>query len=340
MSLLLRISCLACLLVAAVASPGSGQIFVDPGFDLFRTSPALTEFDFGSMPMPAGFFGPGSDPFDGIIVLDGGQVPQDACPNVDVTGIDTVVRRLQEASLPMVGSQAIVETEIVALSLAMTIPITVSYNGGQSPQQWDVEVELSPTLAPTGQMTIRRTHPNGGEFDTSLPVLPSFTFARLADTRLLDFGAEALPPIQFESFNDPWLSIPPIPGSCTSNWCPAPGGPMVLTSVEAQHGVDSECSPVVSGVGGVLPPPFSLADPHPNPTSASATIAYNLDNSGDVSITVYDVRGRLLTTLLDGYRPAGPGEVRLDMTSLSAGVYFLKMSSASRTITRKISVVR
>jgi hypothetical protein len=41
---------------------------VQPGVDLFETSPGYSQ---GSPDLPADFFGPGSDPFDGIIALEG-----------------------------------------------------------------------------------------------------------------------------------------------------------------------------------------------------------------------------------------------------------------------------
>jgi hypothetical protein len=66
-----------------------------------------------------------------------------------------------------------------------------------------------------------------------------------------------------------------------------------------------------------------------------------LDRGGNVSIRVYDVNGRRVATLLENSaRPAGPGSVELNAAGLSSGVYFLKMESASRTVTRKITIIK
>ena len=242
MTLFSRACCLVVvfLLAAIVVTPAAGQDVL-AGLDLLDTEPALTHFNFGPMPIPADFFGPGSDPFTGTVALDGGQLVTGLCPNDDLIGIDTIVERLSDAQLPTIGSSDPIPIEIVELSLVSVAPITVTYNGGQNPELWDIEVELSQLPQPQGQMTINRTHANGGTFDTNLPVMPRFTFTHLTQVRVLDFGVEALPPVQLNGVGDPWEDKDPIPGSCTSNWCPTPGGPLVLSGPIAQHGAYPVC---------------------------------------------------------------------------------------------------
>jgi hypothetical protein len=242
MNLFSRTCCLVVvfLFAALVVTPAAGQD-VHAGMDLLDTEPTLTVFDFGLTPIPADFFGPGSDPFVGSVALDGGHLLTPLCPNDDLNGIDTIVERLSDAQLPTIPSSDPIPIEIVELSLVSIAPITVTYNGGQNPEQWDIEVELSQDPQPIGQMTINRTHANGGTFDTNLPVLPRFTFTHGIEVRVLDFGLEGIPPVQFNSVGDPWEDKNPVPGSCTSNWCPIPGGPLVLNAPNAQHGVYPVC---------------------------------------------------------------------------------------------------
>jgi len=66
-----------------------------------------------------------------------------------------------------------------------------------------------------------------------------------------------------------------------------------------------------------------------------------MGRSGRVSIAVYDVAGRRVATLLDssGYA-AGPGSVQFDAHDIPSGVYFVKMQTASQTLTKKITVVK
>ena len=53
-------------------------------------------------------------------------------------------------------------------------------------------------------------------------------------------------------------------------------------------------------------------------------------------LTVYDVRGRLVATLLDEWRPAGTFDVAFDGRRLAAGVYFYTLEADGRRLTRPI----
>jgi hypothetical protein len=93
-------------------------------------------------------------------------------------------------------------------------------------------------------------------------------------------------------------------------------------------------------VGGNTPM-FTLSAPYPSPVAGTATIDFTLGASGRVSIAVYDVAGRRVATLLDsGTRAEGPGSVRFDASRIPSGVYFVKMETASQTLTKKITVVK
>jgi hypothetical protein len=88
-------------------------------------------------------------------------------------------------------------------------------------------------------------------------------------------------------------------------------------------------------------PRFTLGEPHPNPVSTSASLHYSIDKAAQVTITVYDVAGRRVAVLLaNASRPAGPGLVDIDAGGLAAGVYFVKMETASKSVSRKFVVVR
>jgi hypothetical protein len=91
----------------------------------------------------------------------------------------------------------------------------------------------------------------------------------------------------------------------------------------------------------VRAPRFTLAQPFPNPISTTATIPYSLDEEGPLTITVYDVQGRRVATLVnDGNRPAGPGTVDFNSEGLASGVYFVKMQAKTKSVARKITIVR
>lgn len=243
----------ALALGALAAIPGIARAEdVLAGMDLLRTDPATTWQDFAPNPLPAGFFGPGSDPFTGRVILQGEPlVAHPACGGFDLGGVDTIVRRRLDARLPFpLPSQDVVPIEIVALHLVSVNPITVTYTGGMNPESWNVTVNLSQTAPqPPGSMTVRKTHPNGGTFDSQLPVIPRFTFERQSDgaTRVLDLGSMGQMN-QYGAFGIPWEHTAPPAGSCTSNFCVNPGGLTVEMSASSRHGVYSYCPAGATGV--------------------------------------------------------------------------------------------
>jgi hypothetical protein len=152
--------------------------------------------------IPAGFFGPGSDPFTGTVLLQG--IPL----SIDGTA-DTVVRRLADAHVLAVSSQDTIPIEIIALHLRSVQPITVTYNGGQNPQTWIVDMTVPPSPPQLqGQMTIFHSVSGGGTFDAILPVQPLFTFTNVAnpgDVR----QATAPQAFQLAVQGAPWSYSPP-----------------------------------------------------------------------------------------------------------------------------------
>jgi flagellar hook assembly protein FlgD len=90
---------------------------------------------------------------------------------------------------------------------------------------------------------------------------------------------------------------------------------------------------------------FTLAPINPNPFVGSARVSYVLSARGHVTVGIYDVRGRLVRTLLDQTMEAGPGSVSWDAhddrgAHVPSGIYFVKASAAGRVVSRKVAVAR
>ncbi|MBD3366591.1 MAG: T9SS type A sorting domain-containing protein [Candidatus Eisenbacteria bacterium] len=91
---------------------------------------------------------------------------------------------------------------------------------------------------------------------------------------------------------------------------------------------------------------FALRPASPNPFAASTSIAYTVPTGGGrVEVTIHDVSGRAVRTLVNGHRPAGPGEVRwdgLDSTGrpVATGVYFARLNIDGTTASGKLMVLK
>lgn len=106
--------------------------------------------------------------------------------------------------------------------------------------------------------------------------------------------------------------------------------------------VDENGDTVKTGVSGSRPLPLraSLEQNYPNPFNPSTRIRYELPHSGHVSLTVYDVLGERVATLVDGDVQAGVQEVPFHPVGLSSGVYFYRLQAPGFTQTRKLLLLR
>src|SRR5690349_7666527 len=182
----------AALLLAANAGRADDVL---PGIDLLQTVGCGSNVDVlqltGGSGLPAGFFGPGSDPFTGDIPLTG-QPLATLPPNV-VDPTDTIVERQAQAVLPLTcGPAATIPIEIQALDLTSVGcgGFVVTYFGGVNPEVWNVEVALSTLFPQTpGSMTISHDCAEGGTFTSSLPVTPKLIFTRAAPPATITLDA-------------------------------------------------------------------------------------------------------------------------------------------------------
>lgn len=78
----------------------------------------------------------------------------------------------------------------------------------------------------------------------------------------------------------------------------------------------------------------------PNPARSQATIRYALPTPADVQLEVFDVLGRRTMTLAASRQEAGRHEIRADVSRLSSGIYFYRLQTDERSVTRKLTVVR
>jgi hypothetical protein len=98
------------------------------------------------------------------------------------------------------------------------------------------------------------------------------------------------------------------------------------------------------GDGGA-PAPLSLAPARPNPFVTGTQLAYSLPAAGPVRLSVHDVSGRCVATLVDGTQPAGAHVVRWDARGTGGGVlppgaYFARLQAAGREEVRRLVLLR
>jgi len=95
-----------------------------------------------------------------------------------------------------------------------------------------------------------------------------------------------------------------------------------------------------SGEAKALPKAVELGQARPNPMSRSTEIRFGLPSGSHVSLKVYDLSGRQVSTLVNGQLPAGYHQARWDSQGLPGGVYFYRLEAGNQSATRKLVLVR
>jgi hypothetical protein len=99
----------------------------------------------------------------------------------------------------------------------------------------------------------------------------------------------------------------------------------LVTSVQAREEIPSE---------------FGLGQNYPNPFNPSTTIAFSLPQPGRVTLKVFNHLGEEITTLLDQDLDLGRHQVIWETNGVASGVYFYRLYSEGRVLTRKMILMR
>jgi hypothetical protein len=97
--------------------------------------------------------------------------------------------------------------------------------------------------------------------------------------------------------------------------------------------------PVSNEDGSPVPQELELAQNYPNPFSQKTEINYTLPQSEDVSVTIYNILGQEVKTLIDKFQPAGNYSITFQADSLPSGLYLYTLQAGSQRLTRRLTVV-
>ncbi len=93
----------------------------------------------------------------------------------------------------------------------------------------------------------------------------------------------------------------------------------------------------VEDLAGITPTEFELNQNYPNPFNPTTTIRYALPTESKVSISIYNLLGQEITTLVNDVQSSGYHEVVFDASSLSSGVYLYRINAVSSAGSKEFS---
>ena len=106
----------------------------------------------------------------------------------------------------------------------------------------------------------------------------------------------------------------------------------VFRSQQSTTGIERSSAP--------LPRQFNLGQNYPNPFNPSTDIRFTLSSERQVTLKVFDIRGREITTLLYEKRQAGEYLVHWNAAGLPSGIYFYCLQAGKYMETKKMLVIR
>lgn len=83
---------------------------------------------------------------------------------------------------------------------------------------------------------------------------------------------------------------------------------------------------------------YKLLQNYPNPFNPSTTIKYNLLNSNDVILKIYNLAGQELETLVNRYQSAGEHQITWQPKGLTSGIYLYRLQAGEYSGARKLII--
>jgi hypothetical protein len=89
-----------------------------------------------------------------------------------------------------------------------------------------------------------------------------------------------------------------------------------------------------------FPEAFSLDRAYPNPFNPTTTLSFAIPVDSEVILSIYNLQGRQVSTLVNGNMAAGYHSVVWNADRYSSGVYIVKMMTSEFTKTQKLMLMK
>jgi hypothetical protein len=120
---------------------------------------------------------------------------------------------------------------------------------------------------------------------------------------------------------------------------------LVLGISDLGYGTSADYSYVIEQAIGIdegqtTPTGFELLNCYPNPFNASTTIEYSLSQPGELSISIYNIRGQKVDMIFNGTKDAGKHSVTWNADNLPSGIYFARLETVNLGNSIKLLLIK
>ncbi|MBE2255750.1 MAG: T9SS type A sorting domain-containing protein [Ignavibacteria bacterium] len=126
---------------------------------------------------------------------------------------------------------------------------------------------------------------------------------------------------------------------------------LCIWSATAYNGIDSITSNSfivvlkrdgvgISSISSVVPEKFELGNNYPNPFNPVTNIEFSIQKTSNTNLSVYDVSGKLVSTLVNQVLSPGVYKYDFNATNLSSGIYFYRLENEFFTDTKRMILIK
>jgi len=214
-------------------------------------------------------------------------------------------------------------------------PITIPASGGSF--QYNISATNNETTASTFHVWVMITLPNGSFYGpvlgpATITVAPGATISR---TRTQNIPANA--PAGNYTYTAHVGNYPTSWDDASFPFTKSAAGDGIQVTGWACSGEDFGSTVTFAST---TPDNFALKAAYPNPFNPETNLTYTMPEAGNVQLVVYDVQGREMARLVDGFEQAGEHSVTFSGSNFSSGVYFAVLKADGRQFTQKMLLVK
>ena len=122
-------------------------------------------------------------------------------------------------------------------------------------------------------------------------------------------------------------------------WTAVDGNVMFRVDIDAGEEGGEPCESL-SNFDDSIPSSFDISNAYPNPFNPSTTIDIDVPEAGMLNVGVYNLKGQLISTLLNETVYPGSYSVTWDGSNITSGLYIFSVSYGDKTYNQKITLVK